>query len=372
MINRIAGWMGVNRVVMALSIARLGDAVGNSILFIVIPLYVAELPAPWLPFPESVRVGILISLYGLVTALFQPVMGALSDRLERRKPIILAGLAVMGASTLGFVLASRYTDLLILRSLQGLGVALTIPAAMALMAVATEKNTRGGSMGVYSTMRMVGFATGPLIGGFLQDRYGFNAAFYVGAAFILVGIITVQIWVHDQPVPVQDQESPRREFHILDRSVLSVGLVGMGIATLIMASDFSMISALENQFNVLLNQTALGFGIAFSALMVSRLIFQVPLGRLSDRIGRKPLVIAGLILMAPATALLGYIGTTLQFTGLRVLQGVASAAIAAPAFALAADLSSSGGEGRQMSLITTGFSLGIASGTADGRGAGGG
>lgn len=348
--------------VMALSIARLGDAVGNSILFIVIPLYVAELPAPWLPFPESVRVGILISLYGLVTALFQPVMGALSDRLERRKPIILAGLAVMGASTLGFVLASRYTDLLILRSLQGLGVALTIPAAMALMAVATEKNTRGGSMGVYSTMRMVGFATGPLIGGFLQDRYGFNAAFYVGAAFILVGIITVQIWVHDQPIPVQDQESPRREFRILDRSVLSVGLVGMGIATLIMASDFSMISALENQFNVLLNQTALGFGIAFSALMVSRLIFQVPLGRLSDRIGRKPLVIAGLILMAPATALLGYIGTTFQFTGLRVLQGVASAAIAAPAFALAADLSSSGGEGRQMSLITTGFSLGIALG----------
>jgi len=349
-------------VVMALSIARLGDAVGNSILFIVIPLYVAELPAPWLPFPESVRVGILISLYGLVTALFQPVMGALSDRLERRKPIILVGLAVMGASTLGFVLASRYTDLLILRSLQGLGVALTIPAAMALMAVATEKNTRGGSMGVYSTMRMVGFATGPLIGGFLQDRYGFNAAFYVGAAFILVGIITVQIWVHDQPIPVQDQESPRREFRILDRSVLSVGLVGMGIATLIMASDFSMISALENQFNVLLNQTALGFGIAFSALMVSRLIFQVPLGRLSDRIGRKPLVIAGLILMAPATALLGYISTTFQFTGLRVLQGVASAAIAAPAFALAADLSSSGGEGRQMSLITTGFSLGIALG----------
>lgn len=348
--------------VMALSIARLGDAVGNSILFIVIPLYVAKLPAPWLPFPESVRVGILISLYGLVTALFQPVMGALSDSLERRKPIILAGLAVMGASTLGFILASRYTDLLILRALQGLGVALTIPAAMALMAVATEKNTRGGSMGVYSTMRMIGFAVGPLIGGLLLDGYGFNAAFYVGAAFILFGLVMVQLWVHDQQVPEKDRENSRREFHILDRSVFSVGLVGMGLATLIMASDFSMISALENQFNTRLNQTALGFGIAFSALMVSRLIFQVPLGRLSDRIGRKPLVIAGLILMAPATALLGYIGTTLQFTGLRVLQGVASAAIAAPAFALAADLSSSGGEGRQMSLITTGFGLGIALG----------
>ena len=96
--------------------------------------------------------------------------------------------------------------------------------------------------------------------------------------------------------------------------------------------------------------------------MVSRLLAQVPLGWLSDRIGRKPLIIGGLILMAPATVLLGLAATTLQLTGFRVFQGVASAAIAAPAFALAADLSRSGGEGRQLSIVTTGFGLGIALG----------
>jgi MFS family permease len=47
---------------------------------------------------------------------------------------------------------------------------------------------------------------------------------------------------------------------------------------------------------------------------------------------------------------------------LRVIQGIASAGIAAPAFALAADLSKTGGEGRQMSLTTMGFGLGIALG----------
>jgi MFS family permease len=66
--------------------------------------------------------------------------------------------------------------------------------------------------------------------------------------------------------------------------------------------------------------------------------------------------------MAPATVLLGLAATTLQLTGFRVFQGVASAAIAAPAFALAADLSRSGGEGRQLSIVTTGFGLGIALG----------
>jgi MFS family permease len=111
-----------------------------------------------------------------------------------------------------------------------------------------------------------------------------------------------------------------------------------------------------------LQQTSFAFSVAFSALMVSRLLSQIPLGHLSDRIGRKPLIIAGLLLMAPTTALLGEVTSTFQLTGLRLIQGLASAGIAAPAFALAADLARKGGEGRQMSVITMGFGLGIAVG----------
>ena len=91
----------------------------------------------------------------------------------------------MGASTFAFVFANHFTDLLILRSLQGIGVALTIPASLAIMTVATKKETRGGAMGVYTTSRMVGFAIGPLIGGILYDAYGFDPAFYAGTGFII-------------------------------------------------------------------------------------------------------------------------------------------------------------------------------------------
>jgi MFS family permease len=360
LINRFAEWTGVNRTVLALSIARLGDAIGNSILFIILPLYVARLPSPAFPVPESVRVGVLIALYGIVNAVLQPFMGALSDRFGRRKPLIQGGLILMGIGTFGFSLASHFTDLLILRSLQGLGVALTIPAALALMATATTRQTRGGSMGFYTAMRMVGFAIGPLLGGLLLDNYGFNLSFYVGAAFIIAGVLMVQFWVNDPPVRTRGEKPG--PFRIIDRDLLSAGILGGAFATFVMASDFSMISALETQINTRLNQTAFAFGVAFSALIISRLVFQIPLGRLSDRIGRKPLIIAGLILMAPATLFLGLVGTTFQFTGVRVAQGLASAAIAAPAFALGADLSSSGGEGRQMSIITMGFGLGIALG----------
>jgi MFS family permease len=357
---RISDSMGLNRIVLALSIARLADAVGNSILFIVIPLYVARLPAPWFPWPESVRAGVLISIYGLVNAFFQPLSGALTDRLNKRKPFIQGGLILMGASTLAFIFATRFTDLLVLRAVQGLGVALTIPASMALMAAASNKETRGGSMGIYSTARMAGFTTGPLMGGFLYDHFGFNMAFYAGAFFILLALIMAQVMI--QEVPTEIAVNAGRPFQIIDRSLLNSGIFGAGLATFMMAGAFSMMTPLETEFNARLHETALDFSIAFSALMVSRLLLQIPLGRLSDRYGRKLFIIAGLILTAFSTALLGEARTTAQLIWLRAIQGVGAAGIAAPAFALAADLAKPGGEGRQMSIITMGFGLGIALG----------
>jgi MFS family permease len=352
--------IGANRVVLALSAARMGDAVGNSILFIVIPLYIAELPAPWFPLPETVRAGLLISLYGLVNALLQPFAGALIDRANRRKIFIQAGLVLMGVSTFAYIFASRFLDVLLLRILQGIGFAVTIPASMAIMALSTETKTRGGSMGVFSTARMLGLTAGPLLGGYLYDHYGFNAAFFAGTGFVVLGFILVQIWVKE----VRVETGPRREkaFKIIDRKLLSAGILGSGLATFVMAGAFSMMTPLEKQFNVRLHESAFAFAVAFSALMFSRLLLQIPVGRLSDRLGRKPLIIAGMILMAPMTALLGEAATTLQLIVLRLVQGVGSAGIAAPALALAADMSRSGGEGRQMSITTMGFSLGISVG----------
>ncbi|MEJ2690738.1 MAG: MFS transporter [Deltaproteobacteria bacterium] len=352
--------LGANRVVVALSVSRLGDALGNSILFIAIPLYVAKLYSPFFPFPETVRAGILLSLYGFVNTLCQPFAGALSDRFNRRLPFISGGMLLMAASIFAFSLASHYWHLLICRSLQGLGLALVLPASMSLMATATEKPRRGGAMGFYTTLRMVGFTLGPLIGGFLHVRYGFNAVFYAGAGFLVIGAALVQWWV--QEVPAKVTEADHSTFRLLDRRLLHPGIVGLGMATFVMAFAYSIIVTLEKQFNDRLGMTALGFAVAFSALMVSRLLFQIPFGRLSDRIGRKPLIVTGLVVMAPATALLGDAASLSQLIALRIVQGVASAAIAAPAFALAADLSSAGGEGRQMSILTMGFTFGIAAG----------
>jgi MFS family permease len=353
---RLGERVGANRAVLALSVARLGDAIGNSILFIVLPVYVAVLPSPIVRLSDPERVGILISLYGIANAAAQPFTGSLVDRTGRPKLLVQAGLFVIGAATIGFAFVGNFTVLLILRLLQGLGVGVTLPASMVILRSGTAQQTRGGSMGIYTSMRMLGLAIGPLIGGALLRFLGFDAAFYGGAAFIAVGFGLVQAWVRELP-PRPRPRPPRHR--VQPPAAFSAGLLGVGTATFAMAAAFTMLAVLEVQFNARLHSTALEFGIAFAAVAASRLLLQVPFGVLSDRIGRKLLIVAGLLLLGPSTALIGYATSIWELTGWRVLQGIAGAAIAAPSFALAADLSRAGRAGRQLSVVTMGFALGI-------------
>lgn len=350
---------GINQVVVSLSFARMADAMGNSMLVVVIPLYVVELVQGTSPLPDSVLVGLLISIYGLAFTVSQPFTAVLSDRLGKRKLFIQVGLLIMATATYAFSLATNFGQLLIIRIIQGLAVALTVPASLAVMSGGSERRSRGGSMGFYSTLRMVGFAAGPAFGGYLQVRHGFQAAFLAGTALLLLSTLLVQLFVKE---PHVGRAAVQNRYRLLDRRLIGGGIALLGLATFFMANAYSMLSALENEINLRLSQTAIGFGVAFSALTISRLIFQMPLGRLSDHIGRRPLIVTGLVLMAPATAALGWASTTLELTGLVAFQGLASAAIASPSFALAGDLSRKGGEGQQMSVISMGFGLGIAIG----------
>ena len=355
--------LGLNRTVVALSVARMADGIGNSILFILIPLYIVKLPNHSLPLPLPLLVGIIISAYGFSASLLQPLIAAFTDRWGHYKYTVELGLIILGTATFMFVFASRYLDLLGLRILQGVGLALEIPAAMALMSLVTQRETRGGAMGFFTTMRMLGLAIGPLIGGFLHTRFGFNTAFLVATAVLGLAIVIVQFGVNSNDTP---QSPPHiNKSPLFDWSLYTPPILSAAAATFIMATAFTLVTTLQNEFNARMNTNALGFSIGFSALMLGRLIFQTLLGRLSDHFGRKPFVFYGLLVLAPITALLGEVTNLTEFSVLRFLQGIASAAIVAPTLAYAGDIvqaSEQGSAGRQISIVTTGFGLGIALG----------
>ncbi len=358
--SSLAQKLGVNRAVIALSAARFIDAFSNSILIIVLPLYVAALPSRWLNLPSETLVGILIAAFGLISSFFQPFAGVASDKLKRRKIFIIIGLALMASATFVFAVAKNFIDLIIIRGAQGLGFALTIPATLSLMADYTETKSRGGAMGIFTTMRMSGFATGPLLGGFLQVHYGFNLAFYVVGGISLFGLVVVWLLVKD-PENLRKSASEKVQLPSF-RETVSKEFIIMGVASVIMAASISMMVALENQFNQRLSQTAIGFGVAFSAMTVSRVFLQIPLGRAADVWGRKIVIILGFIVLAPTTAALGFVASTTQLVIARLAQGVAMAGVSAPIFALAGDKAKGESSGTQMSIVTMSFGLGIALG----------
>jgi MFS family permease len=246
---------------------------------------------------------------------------------------------------------------------------MSVPTSLALMSVATEKESRGGAMGVWGTFRMIGFSIGPMLGGFIEVTWGFNVAFVVGAGLVFLSLFLVHVWVDEKQLLEEielehvgtttvEPEAPG----FFSREMWSGGLIGLGAAIFAMSIAFSLMASLENEFNLRLDQTAFAFGIAYSAMTFSRLFVQFPLGRLSDRVGRKPLIVAGLLFMAPATLALGLAAATWQLAGGRVFQGIAAAAIGPASMALVGDISPAGGEGRQMSVMTMSFFLGTSLG----------
>ncbi len=348
---------GINRIVLALSLARCADALGNSMLFVLLPVYIASSAAENLPWSKTLLISIVLSVYGLVNTILQPLVGILTDRISRRKPLIIGGLLLMSLGTLSFLFSRRFTDLLLIRSLQGIGVALTVPASLTLISSSTARETRGRSMGFYSTLRLIGYASGPLLAGVLLLQFGFEISFLIGAGSILIAAILVLVMVRE---PFSARKINKASSGpLFDPAIWNRGIISLGIALFVMACAYSLLGTLENEFNTRLQQTVLGFGIASSALTISRMIVQTPLGYLSDKVGRKPLIILGLVLMAPVTLLMGWVTSTMQLTITRALQGFTSAAIASPALALAGDLSTEEGEGQQMSIATSGFFLGI-------------
>jgi MFS family permease len=374
------GAMGINREIVVLSAARMADAFCNSLLIVLLPLYVAQIPRSgvFARMPEEVLIGILISLAGLMFAVMQPVAAAVSDRSGRRKPFIVVGLAILALATIAYIPARSYTALVVLRVIQGFGIAFTIPTALALISAYSEEGRVGTAMGVFTTARMIGFAVGPLTAGVLMVKVSYNAAFITGALGAVTSLLLVVLMVPEvrdtdaagairrgASVPKEPGEQPaagavesERDHR---RSVMRQVYI-LGFSAFVMAISISLMAAVEPELNRRLGQTAIGFGVAFSMLTIGRFLVQIPVGHWSDQIGRKRLIVAGLIAMIPLTIFQGYAPTTFWLSVDRFLLGVATAAIVAPGYAMVSDLALPGMLVRQMSVITMSFGLGVATG----------
>ncbi|QKG92834.1 MFS transporter [Halorubrum salinarum] len=377
-----------DRRVIVLALARMVGAAGNSFLIVVLPLYITSdvvdiegllgaeigVGAAAVTLTEPLLIGIVLSLFGFLNSLSQPFTGRLSDRVGRRRPFVLAGILLLGTASGLYTVATSYPVLVALRAVQGLGAALIIPATVALVnEYAASDTDRGGNFGVYNTFRLIGFGFGPVLAGAVVEAGpydlsavglpvldGFDAAFVAACAGAYLSFTLVFLLVRD--ADVEGEAGDDVSIRVRGEDRLLDPVFTLGLATVAMGACIALFATLQNQVNVRLDQAPVWFGAQFAAVTIANVIFQVPVGRASDRIGRRPFLLAGFVLLVPTTLLQGIVTEPALMMLVRLGQGVAVACVFAPSLALAGDLAREGESGTTLSVLTMGFGFGVALG----------
>ncbi len=387
--------LGTDNRVLALAFARMADSLGNSFLIIVLPLYIAsgEISLAGLDgFSTELLIGVVLSLFGLLNSSLQPFTGRLSDRTGARKRYILAGLVVLAVGSAIYPFVTSYWAVLGARAMQGIGAALTVPIVLALVNDYSDDAGRGNDFGIFNTFRLIGFGFGPIVAGLLitggvasetvvsydllgATVSGFDAAFAVAVVGALVAFVLVSVLV-DDPEDLEGSASEDLSIRIRTEDGLDPVFV-VGIGTFLMATGIGIFATLQEVINAQLNQTPFLFSVQFAAVVIANVLFQVPIGRASDRYGRRPFLVWGFVLLIPSLALQGLIpslaatlpatvagvGTgSLLMLAFRLLQGISVAMVFAPGLAVAGDLAREGESGTTLSVLTTAFGFGIAAG----------
>ncbi len=384
----IARIRDTDRRVIVLALARMVGAVGNSFLIVVLPLYVASdliaidallgtrvgVGVASVTLTEPLLIGFVLSLFGFLNSLSQPWTGRLSDRLATRRPFVLVGILLLGTASGLYTLADSYWILVVLRAIQGFGAALTIPATVALVnEYASGADERGGNFGVFNTFRLIGFGFGPVLAGVVVDNgpydltalglptiNRFNAAFVVACFGAYLSFLLVYLLVHDAADTAEAGDDLSIQVRGEDRLLDPV--FALGVATVAMGICIALFATLQNEVNVRLDQPPVWFGLQFAAVTIANVALQVPVGRASDRFGRRPFLLVGFVLLVPTTLLQGLVFDSTVMTLVRLGQGVAVAFVFAPSLALAGDLAREGESGSTLSVLTMGFGLGVALG----------
>ena len=376
--------LDTDRRVIALGLARMADALGNSFLIIVLPLYIAsgqvsltELVGTnlfGLVVGQEFLIGLVLSLFGFLNSFGQPFTGRLSDRTGRRRVFVLAGLCLFGVGSAAYPFLDSYWWIVVARALQGIGAAFTVPATVALVNdFARSDSERGSNFGVFNTFRLIGFGFGPIVAGAVI-RFGpyttpagvfsgFDAAFGVAVLGAVVSFVLVTILVSD-PESLGTESSENLAIAVFDRrgSTLFDSVFVLGVGTFFMATTIALFATLEGPVRARLDEGTFLFSVQFAAVVIANVALQVPIGRASDTYGRRPFLLAGFVILVPAVFAQGVLLDPYLVLAARLLQGVAVAFVFAPGLALAGDLASEGASGTTLSVLTMAFGLGVAVG----------
>ncbi len=138
--------------------------------------------------PSPMITSFVIAGLILILAFTQPFFGQLSDNYGRGRLMMLGMLSLIGIFATVIAMFRWHIDVLYLMpffAIFGVGSFAFAPAALASLGDIAPKHGRGTTMGVYSVVMSLGTIIGPLLGGYLLDKYGLTSLFYAGLLILI-------------------------------------------------------------------------------------------------------------------------------------------------------------------------------------------
>ncbi|OZM74993.1 MFS transporter [Amycolatopsis antarctica] len=266
--------------------------------------------APALPsYAASFDVGVtaasvVISAFAAVRLAFAPVSGRLVTRFGER-PTYLWGLSIVAAGSLACAFAQDYWQLLIFRSLSGVGSTMFTVSAIGLLIRISPPQVRGRASGLWGTSFLLGGIAGPIVGAALVTvslRAPF--LFYGGALLLTTALVWWQLRGSELVSRAAEETEPAMTFrqalrHPTYRAALmsnfTNGWVVLGIRASLLPLFVTAVLMKGEEFT----------GIALAVFAAANAAVLLVAGKFADTRGRKPPALAGLALLAVGMVLLG-------------------------------------------------------------------
>ena len=323
-----------------------------------LPLFAEKLGAG----PEAI--GFIVGASTLTGAFMKLPSGTLSDHLGRPRMLLL-GLLVFAVAPYGYLVVHQLWQLVALRFLHGLATGIFAPVAMAVV-VDLYSSGRGEALSWYSSFTQAGRLFGRMAGGYLLLWFGFGPTFLMSAVLglvLLVLFMRLTLNGESAPVPQMTGRFSRREMLRGIREVAADSriLVTSGMEAFQMLASGALMAFLP-LYGVMVGLHPGEVGLLFGIQGVSSILAKPVMGRISDRFGRRPLIVTGQLICAAVMGLIPWTGNLWVLLLLAFIFGFGEAVIGSSTSALVADLCRAQSYGSAMGVFGTIMDVGHASG----------
>ena len=165
-----------------------------------------------------------VNAYTLTFAVLMVTGGRLGDIFGRRR-MFLFGVIVFGLSSAAIGLAPNDTALVAFRAVQGIGAAFMMPATLSIITQAFPPHQRGMAIGTWAGVSAMALAIGPVVGGFLTQQVSWRAIFFINPP-IAVGAVAVTLFAARE----SRDETVGKSVDLAGIAAITVGLTALVLA----------------------------------------------------------------------------------------------------------------------------------------------